>query len=117
MLKTPDQMFISNQQTGCEAYVERDPYSRRKAPLSVLIPAFNEESNIEACIRSVAWADDVVVVDSGSRDRTCEIVASLGVRVRQFHYVPGSLKKKNWALQTVDFRHEWVLIRCQTVNL
>lgn len=52
-----------------------------KPPLSLAIITLNEERNIERCIRSVPWADDIVVVDSGSTDRTVEIAKSLGARV------------------------------------
>ncbi len=84
--------------------------SAPKAPVSVLIPAKNEESNIAECVSSVLWAGEVVVVDSASSDRTREIAESLGAKVVQFHYVPGGPKKKNWALQNVPFQFEWVLI-------
>ena len=43
---------------------------------SVLILTKNEEANIGACLASVSWCDDVVVLDSGSTDRTCEIAAA-----------------------------------------
>jgi len=81
-----------------------------KAPVSVLIPAFNEAANIEACIRSVQWAAEIIVVDSGSTDKTCELASQLGARMVRFSYVPGGLKKKNWALQNLDFKHDWILI-------
>lgn len=54
-----------------------------KHKLSLVIITLNEEKNIERCIRSVPFADDIVVVDSGSRDRTLEIAKSLGART--FH--------------------------------
>ena len=40
------------------------------APISVLIPVRNEAANLPACLASVAWCDDIVVVDSGSTDAT-----------------------------------------------
>ena len=50
-------------------------------PLSVLVLTKNEERNIGACLDSVAgWASDIVVVDSGSEDRTLAICAEHGVR-------------------------------------
>jgi glycosyltransferase involved in cell wall biosynthesis len=75
-----------------------------------LIPVKNEADHIDACIRSVGWADEVVVVDSGSTDGTVERARALGARVLRFAYVPGGPKKKNWALDTVDFRNDWILI-------
>lgn len=52
-----------------------------KHPVSLVIISLNEEANIERCIRSAAWVNDVVVLDSGSSDRTQEIARSLGARV------------------------------------
>jgi (heptosyl)LPS beta-1,4-glucosyltransferase len=49
--------------------------------ISAVIIAFNEEAKIADAIRSVEWADEVVLVDSGSTDRTIEIAVSLGARV------------------------------------
>ncbi|MBQ5651383.1 MAG: glycosyltransferase family 2 protein, partial [Selenomonadaceae bacterium] len=51
--------------------------------LSVLILAKNEEKNIEACIRSALFADEVLVIDDMSSDRTKEIAESLGAKVLQ----------------------------------
>jgi glycosyltransferase involved in cell wall biosynthesis len=76
----------------------------------VLVPVKNEESNIGGCVTSVSWAGEVVVVDSASTDRTCQIASDLGANVFQFHYVPGGPKKKNWALENIPFRFDWVLI-------
>lgn len=81
-----------------------------RVPVSVLIPVKNEAAHIRACVESVAWAGDIVVVDSHSTDGTGDIASSLGARVVQFNYVAGALKKKNWALANVDFRNDWVLI-------
>ena len=41
--------------------------------VSVIIIALNQEDNIVPCLETVRWADDIVVVDSGSRDRTLEL--------------------------------------------
>lgn len=49
--------------------------------VSLAIICLNEAANIERCIRSVPFADDIVVLDSGSTDRTREIAASCGARV------------------------------------
>jgi glycosyltransferase involved in cell wall biosynthesis len=86
------------------------PEKSRAGGVSVLIPVKNEKNNIVECLRSVCWADEIVVVDSGSSDGTAEIAASLGARVVQFTYRPGGLKKKNWALQNCSFRNDWILI-------
>lgn len=52
-----------------------------KHPVSLVIISLNEEANIERCIRSAPWVNDIVVLDSGSSDRTQEIARSLGARV------------------------------------
>src|SRR5260370_8560993 len=49
--------------------------------LSVAIVSLNEEANLGRTLESVKWADEIVVVDSGSTDRTCEIARELGARV------------------------------------
>ena len=50
-------------------------------PVSFLVLTFNEEFNIERCLRSIAWSDDIVVVDSGSTDNTVEIATEFGATV------------------------------------
>ncbi|MEB3884380.1 glycosyltransferase family 2 protein [Lyngbya sp. CCY1209] len=81
-----------------------------KIPVSVLIPAKNEQENLPACLASVAVADEIFVVDSQSGDRTVEISESLGANVVQFHFNGTWPKKKNWSLENLPFRNEWVLI-------
>lgn len=53
----------------------------QKYPISLVIITLNEEKNIERCIRSVPFAAEVVVLDSGSQDRTVDIARKLGARV------------------------------------
>jgi glycosyltransferase involved in cell wall biosynthesis len=80
-------------------------------PVAALIPVKNEEANIVACLRHLVWAQQLVVVDSQSTDRTVPLVQAMGAEVYQFRYSSeGWPKKKNWALDTVPWRHEWVLI-------
>jgi glycosyltransferase involved in cell wall biosynthesis len=67
------------------------------ANLSVIIITKNEEANIRACIESVAWADEIIVVDSGSSDATVEICRELGAQV-YVHDWPGFGMQKNRAL-------------------
>jgi glycosyltransferase involved in cell wall biosynthesis len=81
-----------------------------KLPVSVLIPAKNEQANLAACLESVARADEVFVVDSQSSDRSIEISESYGAKVVQFHFNGRWPKKKNWALDNLPFSNEWVLI-------
>jgi glycosyltransferase involved in cell wall biosynthesis len=81
-----------------------------RAPISVLIPAKNEAANLAACLASVAFCDDVVVVDSGSTDATRAIAEQAGARVVEFRWNGEFPKKKNWALATVPWKHDWVFI-------
>ncbi|MEL7313994.1 MAG: glycosyltransferase family 2 protein [Cyanobacteria bacterium J06559_3] len=81
-----------------------------KIPVSVLIPGKNEEKNLPACLRSVARADEVFLVDSQSEDRSVEIAEGFGANVVQFHFNGRWPKKKNWSLDNLPFRNEWVLI-------
>ena len=78
--------------------------------LSVLIPTLNEGRNIVACLQSVTWADEVVVVDSGSSDGTQELARRCGARVVDFNWNGRAPKKKNWALENVRWNNEWLLI-------
>jgi glycosyltransferase involved in cell wall biosynthesis len=70
----------------------------------------NEEANVSACLESLQFCDEIWVVDSHSQDNSPEIAAGLGATVVQFNYVRGGLKKKNWALANLPFKHPWVLI-------
>ncbi len=81
-----------------------------KIPVSVLIPAKNEQANLPACLASVAIADEVFVVDSQSTDKSEEIAKTYGANVVQFHFNGRWPKKKNWSLENLPFRNEWVLI-------
>lgn len=76
-------------------------------PVSILILTKNEEINIERCIRSVSWSDDVVVFDSHSDDRTVEIAEGLGARVVKRKFDNWS-SHQNWAVTNIDFKHPWV---------
>ncbi len=81
-----------------------------KMPLTVIIAVKNEEMNIRESVRSVAWADQVFVVDSRSTDRTVAVAEAEGANVVQFDYDGGWPKKRNWALETLPIRNEWVLL-------
>ena len=73
--------------------------------VSAYILTFNEEEKIEAAVASVLWADEVVVVDSFSTDRTAEIAAALGARVVQVPF-NGFGKLRNRALEACQY--EWI---------
>ena len=81
-----------------------------KIPVTVLIPAKNEEANLPACLTSLQRADEIFIVDSQSTDKSIEIANSYGVNVVQFKFNGRWPKKKNWSLDHLNFRNEWVLI-------
>ncbi len=78
-----------------------------KIKLTVIIPTYNVEDIIEKSIKSVLWADEILVVDSFSSDKTCEIAQSLGAKVLKHEYVY-SAKQKNWAIPQA--KNEWILL-------
>ena len=82
-----------------------------KIPVSVIIPAKNEKNNIVPVINALKdWADEIFVVDSQSTDGMIETAEGLGAKVVQFHFNGSYPKKKNWALDNLPIRNEWVLI-------
>lgn len=81
-----------------------------KVPISVVVPTLNEERNLPAALTSVDWADEVVVVDSGSTDRTVDIARASHADVVRFAYPGHGPKKKAWALSHLHIRNDWVLL-------
>jgi len=76
--------------------------------VSLFILTLNEEINLDACLESVAWCDDIVVLDSLSTDRTVEIARAHGARVVERAFDNWSAHQ-NWAVQNIEFKHSWVL--------
>lgn len=76
--------------------------------LSVGIITFNEERNIRACLASVSWVDEIVVLDSGSTDGTMEICREYTDRVYSDPHWPGFGVQKNRALDKIT--GDWVLV-------
>lgn len=80
--------------------------------VSILVPVKNEQRNIVECLRRCQWATELVVVDSASTDQTIALSQAMGADVYQFKYdrSTGWPKKKNWALENVPWKNEWVMI-------
>ena len=74
--------------------------------LSACIITYNEADRIEACVRSLSFCDEIVVVDSHSTDTTRELAAKLGARVIERDW-PGYRSQKQFAVQSAS--HDWVL--------
>ena len=79
-------------------------------PISIVIPVKNEASNLPRCLASVRWADEIFAVDSHSGDGSAATAEAAGARVFQFDFNGIWPKKKNWALENLPFRHDWVFI-------
>ena len=77
-----------------------------KPTLSVILITYNEEKNIAACLESVRWADEIVLVDSGSEDQTAAIAQRFGVKVFQKNFA-GYGSQKQYALEQAT--GDWVL--------
>jgi glycosyltransferase involved in cell wall biosynthesis len=75
--------------------------------LSVIVITKNGEATIRRCLASVAWADEIVVLDSGSTDRTLEISRELGAAVHVTPDWPGCGPQRNRAIERT--RGEWLL--------
>lgn len=75
--------------------------------ISILILTQNEEVNLPSCLDSVKWSDDIVVLDSGSTDRTVEIAEAAGARifVRPFD---NERDHRTFSLREISFKYPWV---------
>ena len=79
-------------------------------PVSVIVPVRNEAHNLPRCLESLRGVGEIYVVDSQSTDTTAEIARSFGVTVVQFHYHGGWPKKRQWAMDTLPFAFDWILL-------
>jgi glycosyltransferase involved in cell wall biosynthesis len=86
------------------------PAMTSRVPVSIIVPIKNEAANLPRCLASVQWADEIFVVDSQSTDDSMRIAEQHGARVEQFHFNGIWPKKKNWALENLHFKNEWVFI-------
>ncbi len=76
-------------------------------PLSVFVTTYNNARTLDACLESVKWADEIVLLDSGSQDATLEIAQRYGCRIFQ-HAFLGYGPQKQSALEKTS--HRWVLL-------
>ena len=77
-----------------------------KAPVSVVVITKNEEDNIGACLETAAWADEIIVVDDDSTDRTREIAARYTDKIFQ-RRMDNEGRHRNWAYARAS--NNWVL--------
>ena len=82
--------------------------NRKSLDLTALVPTYNEEANIQECLESLAFADEILVVDSFSTDRTVSLAAqNPRVRVLQ-HAYEGNGPQCNWGMDRAS--HPWIFI-------
>jgi glycosyltransferase involved in cell wall biosynthesis len=93
---------------SAELKFDRRP-SRVKVPVTAVVLAKNEEVNIVDCVDSLRWADEVIVVDDDSTDRTAELARARGARVVQ-HRFESFAAQRNWAIDHAGGRNEWMLM-------
>jgi glycosyltransferase involved in cell wall biosynthesis len=84
-----------------------------QSPISAVIITCNEEKNIERCLSSLTWADEIVVVDGGSKDRTLEIcrqkAAPWAEKIHIFERPwDGFKNQRNFSIRSA--KHDWVLV-------
>ena len=79
-------------------------------PVSVIIPVRNEARNLPRCLEALRGVGEVYVVDSNSSDNTSDIAQSFGAKVIQFDYRGGWPKKRQWAMDSLRFAYDWILL-------
>lgn len=82
---------------------------QERVPVTVMIFTLNEEIHLPSCLDSLRWADDVVIVDSFSTDRTEAIARERGARFFQNRFT-GFGSQRNWALDHCSPKHDWILV-------
>jgi glycosyltransferase involved in cell wall biosynthesis len=78
----------------------------KRIPISVIIVTKNEEKRLSACLKSISFAKDIVVIDSGSEDKTIEMAKSFGCRVFIEQWKGYGLQKQSALQKTI---YKWVL--------
>lgn len=81
----------------------------RQTDLAVVVLSKNEQSNIQRCLNSVRWADEIVVIDDHSEDRTAELAEQSGARVVS-HAFESFASQRNWAIDHAGIKSPWVLM-------
>jgi glycosyltransferase involved in cell wall biosynthesis len=92
---------------GLRPYRTGDAPGQGSVPVTAVVLTRDEEVNIARCLASVAWADQVVVVDSESTDATVAIARSLGADVVTQPWL-GFSQQREFALRLADIRNDWI---------
>ncbi|WP_394729414.1 glycosyltransferase family 2 protein [Altererythrobacter sp. GH1-8] len=83
--------------------------TKTQLQVTVAIPVKNEEANLTACLERLGRFQEIVVIDSGSTDRTAEIAEQFGARIADFNWDGKFPKKRNWLLLNDPPNQPWVL--------
>lgn len=83
----------------------REVCDNPRVKISAVVIAFNEEEKISHAVSSLEWADEIIVVDSGSEDRTREIAASFGAKIISQKWL-GFSKQKQFAVDAAQ--NDWI---------
>lgn len=86
--------------------LHNSPPSSEREPISAFVICYNEERHIAACLESLSFCDEIVVIDSFSKDATPEIARAAGAKVIQHPWL-GYRGQKEFGLKAVT--HEWVI--------
>ncbi len=79
-------------------------------PVTAIVAARNEASNLPRCLESLRGVGEVYVIDSQSTDETVAIAESHGAHVVQFHYQGGWPKKRQWAIESLPLAYDWIFL-------
>jgi glycosyltransferase involved in cell wall biosynthesis len=75
--------------------------------ITTIVPTFNNEKIIRRCLENVKWADEILIVDSFSTDKTLDICREYTDRIIQHKYITSALQK-NWAIPQAA--HDWIFL-------
>jgi glycosyltransferase involved in cell wall biosynthesis len=80
-----------------------------KIPITVIVSVKNEALNLPNCLAKLDRFNQLLIIDSGSTDDTVTIAKEFGAEIAQFVWNGKFPKKRNWALQNLDIKNDWVL--------
>jgi len=92
---------------GLRPYRAGDAPGPGSVPVTVVVLTRDEEANIARCLASVAWAGQMIVIDSGSSDSTVDLARSCGADVVHQPWL-GFSQQRELALRHPDVRHDWI---------
>ena len=85
-------------------------FNARPIAVTVIIPTRNEARHLGRCLEAVRRFSEVYIIDSQSTDSTLQVARNFGAKVEQFYYHGGWPKKRQWALDSLQFKNDWLLL-------